>query len=195
MVRPPDQFDLLLEPQFLTDSLCEQIINEAHSCPSTPARVYGQVSEGTVDERVRKANCIFPSDETVGFVIKRLRDYKERIGSHFRMALSDCEQPQFLRYEVGDFFVAHQDGNTGLIRLGSDAERKISIVIFLNQQTNDQRQGTYSGGVLRFSNYLADLEFDFQPTTGMLVAFRSELTHEVTQVTFGERYSIASWYR
>jgi len=29
----------------------------------------------------------------------------------------------------------------------------------------------------------------------MLVAFRSETTHEVTPVTHGERYSIASWFR
>ena len=30
---------------------------------------------------------------------------------------------------------------------------------------------------------------------GTLVAFRSETTHEVTPVTHGERFSIASWYR
>jgi predicted 2-oxoglutarate/Fe(II)-dependent dioxygenase YbiX len=32
-------------------------------------------------------------------------------------------------------------------------------------------------------------------TPGTLVAFRSETTHEVTIVTHGVRYSIASWYR
>jgi SM-20-related protein len=30
---------------------------------------------------------------------------------------------------------------------------------------------------------------------GILVAFRSETTHEVTPVTHGERLSIVSWYR
>jgi len=30
---------------------------------------------------------------------------------------------------------------------------------------------------------------------GTLVAFPSETTHEVTPVTSGERFSIASWYK
>ena len=49
--------------------------------------------------------------------------------SLFGLTLSECEEPQFLRYRTGDFFVAHQDGNTPLFR--SDKVRLISAIIFL----------------------------------------------------------------
>jgi predicted 2-oxoglutarate/Fe(II)-dependent dioxygenase YbiX len=50
---------------------------------------------------------------------------------------------------------------------------------------------------LRFAGLYAEsyrrVELEAEP--GTLVAFRSETTHEVTPVTHGERYTIASWYR
>jgi predicted 2-oxoglutarate/Fe(II)-dependent dioxygenase YbiX len=85
-----------------------------------------------------------------------------------------------------------------MIRLASDAERRISISLFLNQQSEDSTPGTYTGGSLKFSDYRKpppDREFYMPVETGLLVAFRSELTHEVTPITRGERYSIVSWYR
>ena len=60
----------------------------------------------------------------------RLTAYREKIEEYFKVSLSGCEDPQFLRYRVGDFFVAHQDGNTGLVRLDTDRSRRISVSIF-----------------------------------------------------------------
>ena len=97
-----------------------------------------------------------------------------------------------------DFFVAHQDGNTGLLKLETDATRKISITIFLNAQSNQHFGGDYCGGSLKFSNYRAEKEyreFELPSEPGLLVAFRSELTHEITPITDGVRYSIVTWFR
>ena len=117
-------------------------------------------------------------------MIQKLLALKESIEKHFDVVLNECEDPQFLRYREGDFFVAHQDGNTGLLRLETE-KRLISTVIFLSRD--------YSGGSLVFSNLRERNQMSAEP--GMLVAFRSETTHEVTPVTHGERYTIASWYR
>lgn len=103
-----------------------------------------------------------------------------------------------MRYNVGDFFVAHQDGNTGMLRLDTDATRKISITIFLNAQSSAQISGSYCGGSLKFSDYRAVpeyREFDLPAEHGLLVAFRSETTHEITPITHGERYAVVSWFR
>jgi SM-20-related protein len=103
-----------------------------------------------------------------------------------------------LSFNVGDFFVAHQDGNRGLPRLTSDAERKVSVVIFLNGQNGNADSGSYCGGSLKFSDYRMESqysEFELPADPGTLVAFRSELTHEVTLVTHGKRYSVVGWYR
>ena len=191
-------YDLLVAREFLSESICRSIITEANNAAFAPATVYGRSESGSVDERIRKTSRLHVSPDTVQLVTRRLLEYKPTVEKHFQLSLRDCEEPQFLRYNVGDFFVAHQDGNTGLIQLATDAERRISISLFLNQQSEDSRPGTYSGGSLKFSDYRkppSDREFCMPVETGLLVAFRSELTHEVTPVTRGERFSIAGWYR
>ncbi len=191
-------YDLLVEREFLSESICRNIINETSNSAFQPATVYGRTDSGSVDERVRRTSRLSVSEETFQLVNQRLLDYKPQVEQHFQVSLRDCEEPQFLRYNVGDFFVAHQDGNTGLIRLATDAERRISISIFLNSQSDESTPETYSGGSLKFSDYRKPplaREFYMPVETGLLVAFRSELTHEVTAITRGERYSIVSWYR
>ena len=191
-------YDLLVERKFLSESTCRNIISETSKGAFQAATVYGRTDSGSVDERVRKTTRLTVSEETFQLVNQRLLDFKTRVEHHFQVSLRNCEEPQFLRYNVGDFFVAHQDGNTGMLRLTSDAERRISIVIFLNSQSDESSPATYGGGSLKFSDYRKpppDREFYMPVETGLLVAFRSELTHEVTPITRGERYSIASWYR
>jgi SM-20-related protein len=190
-------YDLLLTPNFLDDATCAAIIREADASESNRAMVYGQGDSGHVYDRVRKASRLELPPTTTEFVNRRLLEHMKTLEQHFSISLTDCEQPQFLRYGVGDFFVAHQDGNTGLLRLTSDAERKISVVIFLNRQ-DDRDADSYSGGSLKFSDYRAEQpysEFELPVQRGMLVAFRAELTHEVTPVISGQRYSVVSWYR
>jgi SM-20-related protein len=69
----------------------------------------------------------------------------------------------------------------------------ISTVIFLSRQSEQPEAEAYCGGSLVFSSMTDRVRIPSEPN--MLVAFRSEMTHEVTPVTHGERYSIASWYR
>ena len=115
-------------------------------------------------------------------------------GEHFGLALKQLEEPQFLRYEAGDYFVAHQDGNTGLLRSERE-ERKVSAVVFLNSQSETPGPDAYGGGSLLFHPRGASEPFRLTAEAGILVAFRAETTHEVEPVTHGERFTIASWYR
>lgn len=193
-----DAYDLLLTPNFLDDLTCQRVIEEARTSESSLATVYGRGDLGSVDNRVRKVSRLKLRPTTTEFINHRLLEHRKTIEEHFSIVLNYVEGPQFLRYNVGDFFVAHQDGNTGLLQLTSDAERRVSVVIFLNAQSEGSVAGGYSGGSLKFSNYRLEphcREFELRSIVGTLVAFRSELTHEVTPVTHGERYSIVSWYR
>jgi len=193
-----DMYGLLLSPNFFDARACQQIIEEGEASESKPATVYGYGDLGSVDDRVRKSSRLMLTSTTMEFLNHRLKEHKKKIEQHFSVSLNDYEEPQFLRYDVGDFFVAHQDGNTGLLRLTSDAERKVSVVIFLNSQKADPDPASYCGGSLKFSDYRMESqyrEFELPADPGTLVAFRSELTHEVTPVTHGKRYSIVSWYR
>src|SRR6266436_8644738 len=190
---PASPFDLHLVRGFFDAKTCRELITELRRSPGGPAVTYGDGGPGSVNVRVRNAERLMPANETVEHVTERLIDYRQMVGNHFAISLSGCEAPQFLRYRVGDFFVAHQDGNTGLLRLDTDQSRRISISIFLNRQCEAPEPECYCGGSLVFSDWRSGREFRLDGEAGTLVAFRAETTHEVIPVTHGERYAIASW--
>lgn len=189
-------FDLYLIRSFFDVETCEEFITEMCRSRAGAATVYGRGESGSVDERVRKAARLVPSPKTVERVRQRLLECREEVVEHFGVSLDRCEEPQFLRYRLGDFFVAHQDGNTGMLLSDREQSRKISIVIFLNRQCEAAEKDGYCGGSLAFSDWRSPNRKDFHLSgeAGTLVAFRSEITHEVLPVTHGERYSIVSWY-
>jgi SM-20-related protein len=191
------RFDLHLEKDFFDEETCAKIVAEMMCSQGGAATVYGTGEAGSVDARFRSTTRVRVSPATVEFVRRRLVERRPEIEEHFRMSLGECEEPQFLRYAEGDFFVAHQDGNTGLLKLDSDRDRRVSVVIFLNRQSEEVEPGTYRGGSLVFSTYRGGQaqRLDASGEAGTLVAFRAETTHEVTTVTGGERFTIACWYR
>lgn len=182
---------MLVIPQFFEPRLCDALVAELKATEGSEATVYGRTCSGSIDQNVRRTLRLKPSEDTIALVKQRLWACKGEVEKYFALTLNECEEPQFLRYREGDFFVAHQDGNTGLLQLDTE-QRKISTVIFLSRQAEQPEPDAYCGGALVFGNLNYSFHAPAEP--GMLVAFRSETTHEVTPVTHGERYSIASWY-
>jgi SM-20-related protein len=146
--------------------------------------------------QVRRTTRIACPAEVSERIRARLISRKAELETHFALSLSDCEAPQFLRYETGDFFVPHQDGNTPLVHDHSRF-RRISVVLFLSAPSAEPIEGTYGGGALVLHGSYASptAPVSVNPEPGTLVAFRSETTHEVRPVTHGERYTIVSWFR
>jgi SM-20-related protein len=169
---------------------CEEIVRELRAAHGAAASVYGKSATGAVDASVRKATRLAAPDDVRDRVIAQLEVQRAAIEEHFGVALDAIEEPQFLRYVTGDYFVAHQDGNTPLLRDDSRF-RKISVVIFLSPPS------AYDGGSLVFHGRYpdTDLRIPVAAQQGSLVAFPSETTHEVMPLTRGERFTIVSWYR
>jgi SM-20-related protein len=188
--------DLLLISDFLDAATREEILSEMRLAGGDPATVYGREEGGAVESRVRRVTRLVISPKMRERVVRQLLDGRRAVEKHFGLSLGECEEPQFLRYQTGDFFVAHQDGNTPLI-FDQTRLRKISIVIFLNRQAEEQAPGTYGGGALVFHGRYPDIDrrVPLAADPGALIAFRSETTHEVTPLMHGERYTIVSWYR
>ena len=193
-------FDLLIERGFLDAATCEAVVAEMRSARAAPATVYGRAesdasgASGAVDERMRRTTRVFPSGETERLVRRLLLERLGAVESHFGLRVGELEEPQFLRYEAGGYFVAHQDGNTGLLRSERES-RRVSVVVFLNTQADAPSPDSYSGGSLVFHPRGAGEPLGLKGEAGTLVAFRAETTHEVTPVTDGERFTIACWYR
>ena len=188
--------DLLEIEGFLDAAEREEIAAELRAAGGGPATVTGKGEGGAVAPLVRKTTRIAVAPETRERVKRRLMERKAEIEARFGAALSECEEPQFLRYDQGDFFVAHQDGNTPLIH-DDTRHRKVSVVIFLSPRTEEPAPDAYGGGSLVFHGPRPhyDLRVEASAAPGTLVAFRAETTHEVTPVTHGVRFTIVTWFR
>jgi predicted 2-oxoglutarate/Fe(II)-dependent dioxygenase YbiX len=180
---------LLLEA-FLDPAALDAVLADARAAAGAAATVQGHRTE--VATRVRHATQLAVSDATRRLVERRLSNVTPSLMEGFGVSLSAHEPLQFLRYEPGGLFVAHQDGNTPLVR-DQTLDRRISIVIFLNAQS--PFPGGYTGGNLVFHAPYphGDQRQAVAGAPGALLAFRSETTHEVTMVTGGERYTIVTW--
>lgn len=179
-------FDPLFLDNFIDVTTRERVRRELRATAGALANVYGVRAD--IDTNVRSVRKLDVEPELRDLVTQKFNDVRPRLERHFGIEVSCCEELQFLRYLPGDFFVAHQDGNTPLIRDDS-MHRRISAVLFLDD--------AYEGGSLVFHGRYPDYDQRqvVRATPGTLVAFRSETTHEVTPVTNGERYTIVTWYR
>jgi SM-20-related protein len=136
------------------------------------------------------------------FVADRLYLLKNRFESFFQVQLSGTEPPGFLRYLPGYFFRPHRDWQPELTanpNLSDRSPRQVSVIILLSTHVQaNPGPGAYSGGDLVF--YLPTqalkhklIGMPLSPPVGTLIAFRSDLTHEVKPILAGERLSIVSW--
>ena len=194
---PAAAFNLYLNQGWFEAGECAALLAELSRAPEAPATVYGRADAGAVDARTRKVARLMPTPQTVETVTQRLLDTRETLSAHFRIPLTRCEEPQFLRYREGDFFVAHQDGNTGMLMGDREQSRKISAVIFLCRQSGTPEAGAYGGGSLVFSEWRAGRtpgRYGLAGEPGLLVAFPADTTHEVAPVTWGDRFSIVTWF-
>ncbi len=163
-----------------------------------PATVYAP--ESRIDERVRRTRMARVADSTVALLKERLLAFQPRLESHSRIKLRGCQDPGFLLYRPGDFFCAHQDRGEGHEETERVRERQISLVVFLNAQSQKpEAADTYCGGSLVFYGLMDHAAWQTRGLPlagepGMLVAFRSDVRHEVTAVTAGERCTIVSWF-
>lgn len=186
-------FNLFLLRNFLDTESCASLRAELASAPTTQAPVYIQGTEGTIHENIRKTTSLHPARETFSQIHEQLLRQKSALEDHFGTSLTDCEPPQFLRYEKGDFFVRHQDGNSRQNDFDHLRIRRISIVVFLNNSSVEPHENCFSGGALNF--YDQTRTFALLGETGLLVAFKSDTFHEVLPVTSGERFTFVSWFR
>jgi SM-20-related protein len=184
--------DVLTLEGFLEPAACAALRAELRKASGAAAGLLG----GDPHPLVRKATRLAVSAAARASVRSLLMRAMPALERHFGVSLTHFEAPQFLRYEAGDFFVAHQDGNTPLIHDDSRF-RRVSVVLFLSRQSEEPAPETYGGGALVLYEHWSrpDVCVPLAPAPGTLVAFRAETTHEVTPVAHGERYTIVTWYR
>jgi SM-20-related protein len=166
--------------EFWKPAACSRVRTAMDRSHGTAAEIY---SDGyRVDENARRAFDVDVDPDTVEEVQRDIDAVRLQVAQFFGITLSGEEGPGFLRYEYGGFYRLHCDIAAGL---DDSFPRRISIVVFLTSA------GCGEGGSLRLYTPEA---LDIAPRAGMLVAFRSDIPHEVLPVTAGVRDTIVDWF-
>lgn len=160
---------------------------------TTAAEVY--VEGYVVDERVRRARDVSVDSDIVSLAERLIDAIRPDVSGFFGVALEASEGPGFLTYCTGDFYRAHRDVGGGP---GDDFPRRVSVVLFLTDAGPGSDAGRCQGGALRLHGVSSDARpgepLDIAPEVGMLVAFPSDLLHEVLPVTGGVRDVVVDWF-
>lgn len=149
-----------------------------------------------VDLAVRDTRAISLEGPPSEIVVGCFRESTAAIARHFDVDLTADQGAHFLRYEPGNFFRAHSDGDRESYGATSRS-RLVSAVLFLNDKGAGPEE--YEGGDLvlyglREEPAWAKIGIPFPARAGRLLAFRSSLVHEVTPVVSGLRYTAVTWY-
>ena len=184
---------------FLTGLECAACLTAVAVGTDRPAAVRKEGHDERVDERRRRTRLVAIEGPPESQVRVRLNDIRPALEQHFGHPLEACETPQFLRYASGDFYCAHTDGSSERDAPSYLRHRRVSTVVFLNEQSEKTRAGCYGGGELIFYGLIRDARFalcglPLQSKAGMLVAFPCDVVHEVRPVTHGERWTVATWF-
>ena len=174
-------------PGFLDVATCRDICAEMASTEGEPGLVLSKDAVDAVDLQHKRLHRMELSEARHALVDSRLAAIMPAFAQHFGVALAHSEGAMFYRYRTGDFFTTHRD----VYQMAEiDHERRVSIVLFLNDHT-DAAGLSYEGGDLVMYDLMdgagADRGIAVPADAGLLVAFRSDLRHEVTPVTSGVR--------
>ena len=191
------QRGFLVRKLFFAPEYCRRLMAEASVVPSERGRLVRNGVDGVLDETTRSVSSASLSKATRTDLRQRFVEMVPEVETHFGVALAGCEAPGCLVYDAGAFFAPHT--GTGPEDPPAIRRRRVSAIVFLNRQSTERSDGTFCGGTLRFHGLLDGPEWTacplpFESEPGMLVAFRSDLLHEVRPVTSGRRFTVVTWF-
>lgn len=136
-----------------------------------------------LQQEVRQSSYVEVTAPIQTWIDARLIEARVAAAMHFGVRLERNEGAGLLRYAHSGFYRRHVDAAPG-----GEWPRVISIALFLNGAGGS----SFSGGTLRL--YPPGREpFDIIPETGLLIAFPSDVPHEVLPVAGGARDVAVDW--
>jgi SM-20-related protein len=192
-----EKFGLFLRPGFLGPDVCGSFRAAMRNNDGEAAEVFVPTGSA-VDTDTRRARSIRVQPHAVRDMAIRLEAIRGDLEAHFDCRLGSCEEPDFLLYRPGGFYRPHRDRplfNDDAAREASG--RAVSVVLFLNDRSTEPNG--FDGGALTFYGLVnderwRDVGFPLQPQAGLLVAFRSDVLHEVAPIERGSRLTIVTWF-
>jgi SM-20-related protein len=192
--RAFSQLGLFVVERFFTPEYCADLRAEVRASSAVQSRVERHGAY-LVDETVRRTTGHIMTETTLDEVASRLAAIRPDIERHFETTLVRQEPPYFATYTAGDYFKPHIDSAASDDAPQEIKDRKVAVVVFLNDETDEPTPDSFCGGALTFYGLFADPQWKamglpLRGEAGLLVGFRADLVHEVAPITHGERYTV-----
>jgi PKHD-type hydroxylase len=177
----------------MDDATCRAVQVAMDAGVSEQAEVLGDGIE--LAEEARRASQIEVPEAILDVIEACLDAQRDAIGAFFGRPIRSREGVSLLRYEPGGFYRPHID-RADVPSWPEAADRDVTVVLFLGTSQDREADGEFEGGLLRiFPDSRGAVPVEIAATRGTLVAFPSDMVHEVTPVTSGRRDTIVDWFR
>lgn len=161
--------------EMIPDKICDQIIREGSRCGDW---IESFTKHETEDARVSESVGIHRQDGK--FIYENVKEIFNNANRLYGFDVHDDYEIELIRYRKGGEFKWHSD-DTPVDN--SRMDRKLSMTIQLSEPED------YEGGDLEFKDFE---NMDIRGR-GTVVVFPSYVTHRITPLTSGTRYSLVAW--
>ena len=193
------RFGLFSRHQFLDTDTCNRLYYQMRSTRQSATTVREDTNRYVIDREVRQAQFCEMPDDSIEMLEKEFEALLGELAEHFKISLCGFQTPQFLAYDEGGFYKAHRDVPDDPSAQVPAQGRKISIVVFVSGQSDQPAEAMHGGGELTFYGLMGDrrgdlVGFSLEAEPGLLIAFPSDMVHEVQPVVHGTRFTIVGWF-
>ena len=178
-----DTFKFVVHKEdFLSLSQCQKLMRYLETGKPTESELAGNYDENILNKEVRDNKEVTINNEKLNNKLKMVFELSNL--SIWKYNIQEMEKVKILRYENGGKYKWHTDCGSQETSL-----RKLTAIVQLSDETK------YEGGNLEFgitdksgkNNYTAPR------TRGSITIFPAFLSHRVTPITKGKRYSLITW--
>lgn len=188
------QLGVYIETFFFTEAECLELINEAtNNGIKSKAKLISTNGKEHINQEIRNNLTLLLTKPYKKKLKESLEALKPSLVSFFKEDLYQISIPNLLCYGAGHFFKPHNDKGSSSIT----QKRKLTVILFLNNQTQEAKEIGYVGGNLYLYGLFVnkpEVGLPLAESAGTLIAFRSELLHEVTKIISGQRYTLVTWF-
>jgi PKHD-type hydroxylase len=161
--------------------VCEELIKENFDPEDSKDGTYMELNGPVVGEKRNTKICWAPNTSYIGLLLfNHILHANQKAGWLFDV--DQIEKVQIGQYSIGGHYDWHVDAPF-YERKGDGIQRKISISLLLSDPDS------YEGGDFLFK----DIDTPLTKKQGSIIVFPSGVTHKVTPVTSGVRYSAVTW--
>ena len=182
-MKQNDNFKFVVHREnFLSLSQCQKLMRYLETGEATDSELAGNYDDDLVNKKVRDNKEVVINNEKLNNKLKMVFELSNQ--SIWKYDIQELEKVKILRYENGGKYKWHTDCGAK-----ETSTRKLTAVIQLSDETK------YEGGDLEFgiTDDTGEKNYTAPRTRGSIIIFPSFLSHRVTPILSGKRYSLITW--